>query len=288
MSGQDSLTAPFKPNPNPNPNKVITAQAIVAFCDDYLSADAFKDYSPNGLQVDGGQPIKHIVTGVTACEALIDAAIEVKADAIMVHHGYFWKGEPDPIVGMKGARIRKLMQHGISLIAYHLPLDAHPIIGNNAKLAERLGLTITGALYPHESHPVGNIATCKPQTSEDLTQTITQALGRAPLHIASYYDPLSTSGTSDNSAAQSRTIKRVGICTGGAQDMIDQAALMGCDAYISGEISERTTHSARELGIDYFACGHHATERDGIEALGKLIAEKFGLPVTFIDIDNPA
>lgn len=252
----------------------LFAKDITQFCDDYLSAASFQDYCPNGLQVDGGAQINRIVTGVTASEALIDAAIESKANAILVHHGYFWKGEPAPIIGMKGNRIRKLMQNGISLMAYHLPLDAHPIIGNNAVLAKALGLTITGALYPAEARPVGNIATCPPQSGETLCQTIEKVLGRKPLYV---------SGNRGNSK-----ITRIGICTGGAQDMIDQAALMGCEAYISGEISERTTHSARELGIDYFACGHHATERGGIEALGKLVAEHFGILVSFIDIDNPA
>ncbi len=269
------------------PSTPITAQALVQFCDEYLSSDAFKDYAPNGLQVDSGRPINNIVTGVTACEALIDAAIAAKADAIMVHHGYFWKGEPEPIVGMKAQRIRKLIHNGISLIAYHLPLDAHPVIGNNAKLAEMLGLTINGALYPHEAHPVGNIATCTPQSAESLTATITQTLGRVPLHISSGYSH-STDSASSLSTTTAKTIKRVGLCTGGAQDMIEQAAAMGCDAYISGEISERTTHSARELGIDYFAAGHHATERGGIQALGELVAQHFGISVTFIDIDNPA
>ena len=260
----------------------ISAQALTQFCDDYLSTSAFKDYAPNGLQIDGGRPIQRIVTGVTACEALIDAAIADNADAIMVHHGYFWKGEPATLTGMKGRRVRKLMQHGISMIGYHLPLDAHPISGNNAKLADMLGMTITGALYPTESHPVGNIATCTPQTADDLIATITQALGRTPLHISAEYH-------ADASAQKNgRLIERVGICTGGAQDMIEQAASMSCDAFISGEISERTTHSARELGIDYFACGHHATERGGIQALGEIVAQKFGLPVTFIDIENPA
>ena len=260
----------------------ITAEALTQFCDDYLSAALFKDYAPNGLQVDGGQPIQRIVTGVTACEALIDAAIADNADAIMVHHGYFWKGEPATITGMKGRRIRKLMQHGISMIGYHLPLDAHPIIGNNAKLAESLDLTITGALYPNESHPVGNVATCTPQSAQSLIAQITKALGRTPLHIPAHYK------AANHSADNDRLIERIGICTGGAQDMIEQAALMGCDAFISGEISERTTHIARELGIDYFACGHHATERGGIEALGKIVSQAFDLPVTFIDIDNPA
>ncbi|WP_352337854.1 Nif3-like dinuclear metal center hexameric protein [Psychrobacter sp. 16-MNA-CIBAN-0192] len=278
---------------NPAVPKPLSAQALTRFCDNYLSAGQFKDYAPNGLQVDGGQPIERIVTGVTACEALIDAAIAANADAIMVHHGYFWKGEPEPLIGMKGRRIRKLLQNGISLIAYHLPLDAHPIIGNNATLAQSLGLTIVGGLYPNEAHPVGNIATCAPQSAATFTHTITQALNRAPLYIASNYQ--NTAYLNDNKANNSESdindtklIERVGICTGGAQDMIEQAATMGCDAYISGEISERTTHSARELGIDYFACGHHATERGGIQALGELVAQQFNIPVTFIDIANPA
>lgn len=264
----------------------ISACALTQFCDDYLSSDTFKDYAPNGLQVDGGRSIQHIVTGVTACEALIDAAIAADADAIMVHHGYFWKGESEPLVGMKGRRIRKLLQHGISLIAYHLPLDAHPVIGNNAQLADMLGLSITGALYPHDANPVGNIATCAPQTADQLTTTITHALGRAPSHIASTYHHVPD--TEPNADDAPKLIERIGLCSGGAQDMIEQAAAMDCDAYISGEISERTTHSARELGIDYFACGHHATERGGIQALGELIAQEFGIAVTFIDIDNPA
>lgn len=263
----------------------ISIQDLTQFCDDYLSADSFKDYAPNGLQVDGGRPVQRIVTGVTACEALIDAAIAAHADTIMVHHGYFWKGESATITGMKGRRIRKLMQHGISMIGYHLPLDAHPVVGNNAKLAEVLNMTITGALYPNESHPVGNIATCTPQTADSLSAQITKALGRTPLHISAHYHH---ADSTTNKKTDEKLIERVGICTGGAQDMIEQAAIMNCDAFISGEISERTTHIARELGIDYFACGHHATERGGIQALGEVIAQQFDLPVTFIDIDNPA
>ena len=281
MTEHNSSTEPS----NQLSNTTISAQALTEFCDEYLSAAAFKDYAPNGLQVDGGRPIQRIVTGVTACEALIDAAIADKADAILVHHGYFWKGEPAPITGMKGQRIRKLMQHGISLIGYHLPLDAHPRIGNNAKLAEQLDMSIIGALYPTESYPVGNIATCTPQSAQSLITQITDALGRLPLHISAHYQ---TSDSNQSDTQNNRLIERVGICTGGAQDMIEQAALMGCDAFISGEISERTTHIARELGIDYFACGHHATERGGIQALGDIIAQQFSLPVTFIDIDNPA
>lgn len=253
---------------------------LAALLDDYLQVTAFHDYCPNGLQVDADQPIQKIVTGVTASQALIDQAIAHKAQAILVHHGYFWKGEPAPLTGMKGKRIRLLMQHGISLLAYHLPLDAHPVVGNNAQLAHALGWQLDEPLYPHEKMPVGNIVNlAEPISLDALMDKLTQALGRVPLHLSGN-DSLQTSDTP-------ATFKRIGICTGGAQDMIEQAALRGCDAYISGEVSERTTHAARELGIDYFACGHHATERGGIMALGDYVASQFGLTVEFIDINNP-
>lgn len=253
-------------------NTPITPTELTAICDEYLQASEFNDYCPNGLQVDADTPISRVITGVTACQALIDKAIEHNAQAILVHHGYFWKGEPAPLVGMKGKRIRTLLQHNISLIAYHLPLDAHPVIGNNAVLADELGLTITGALYPHEKHPVGNIATCLPTTSADFAKKIEQVLGRTPLYISD--DP-------------NRTLTKIALCTGGAQDMITQAHIMGCQAFISGEASERTTHLARELGVDYFGAGHHATERGGIKALGEHLADVLGLDVVFVDIDNP-
>ncbi|WP_114800199.1 Nif3-like dinuclear metal center hexameric protein [Moraxella canis] len=252
----------------------ISAQALAQFCDNYLNAHEFQDYCPNGLQVDAGRPIERIITGVTACQALIDQAIEAKAQAILVHHGYFWKGEDQPLVGMKGARVRKLMQNGISLIAYHLPLDAHPDIGNNRALADMLDLTITGALYPEQKHPIGNVATTSPILACEFADKIAKVLGRTPLHI------LASDGD--------RLLKHIALCTGGAQDMIDQAAAMGCDAFISGEISERTTHMARELGVDYFAAGHHATERGGVIRFGEVINQELGIDVTFIDIDNPA
>ncbi|PNK59905.1 Nif3-like dinuclear metal center hexameric protein [Psychrobacter sp. FDAARGOS_221] len=250
----------------------ISPTALAQWCDTYLQASEFSDYCPNGLQVDTDTPIENIITGVTASQNLIDAAIEANADAILVHHGYFWKGEPSPLTGMKGKRIRSLMQNNISLLAYHLPLDAHPIIGNNAILAEQLDLEITGALYPHEKHPVGNIAKCDPITIQDFITKVSDKLQRIPTHISAGND----------------VITRVGICTGGAQDMIEQAAAMDCQLYISGEISERTTHAARELGIDYLACGHHATEKGGIQALGDLIEQSLGLSVRFIDDPNPA
>lgn len=251
---------------------MIHPQALTQFCDDLLKASEFKDYCPNGLQVDADTPITKLITGVTACQALIDRAIDEKAQAILVHHGYFWKGESQTLTGMKGKRIRTLLQNNISLIAYHLPLDAHPVLGNNAILAKELGLDICGALYPEERHPVGNIATCTPIKAIDFKSKTHQALGREPLHIATNPDKI---------------LQKIALCTGGAQDMIEQAYLMGCDAFISGEVSERTTHFAREMGIDYFGAGHHATERGGIRALGELIEKELGISVQFIDIDNP-
>ena len=237
-----------------------------------LKVNEFQDYCPNGLQVDGGQPIRHIVTGVTASQALIEQAIEQNAQAIMVHHGYFWKGEPAPLVGIKGRRVRLLMQHGISLLAYHLPLDAHPQLGNNVQLAKSLGWQHLAPLYPTEKHPIGNIIDLtEPLTADGLLDKLSVTLNRQPLHLS----------------GGNQQILRVGICTGGAQDMIEQAAVMGCQAYISGEVSERTTHLARELGVDYFACGHHATERGGIKALGNYVRDTYALSVNFIDIENP-
>lgn len=249
----------------------LSPQQLQAWCNDYLLANEFKDYCPNGLQVDAAVDIKKIITGVTASEALIDKAIQENANAILVHHGYFWKGEDQCIVGMKGNRIRKLLQNGISLLAYHLPLDAHPEIGNNAQLAKLLQLENSEPLYPQEKHSIGNIYSAQNLSAVELIKMITQALNREPLHID----------------AGNESLNRIAICTGAAQDMIEQAAQMNCDAFISGEISERTTHLARELGVDYFACGHHATEIGGIKALGELINQRLDIDVEFVDINNP-
>lgn len=250
----------------------MTPNALEQLCNDYLHAKQFDDYCPNGLQVDGGQPIHHIITGVTASQALIDVAVQKGAQALIVHHGYFWRGENQPLTGMKGRRIRTLMQHGISLFAYHLPLDAHPTIGNNALLAKALGLTITGPLYPNQTHPVGNIATCPPISSSAFADKITQTLGRAPLHLSANPDKL---------------LVTIGLCTGAAQDMLTQAHKMGADAFLSGEVSERTTHEAHESGVDYFACGHHATETFGVKALGEYLQDHHNLKVEFFDLPNP-
>lgn len=244
---------------------------LVRWCDQTLSATSFKDYCPNGLQIEGQPVIKRLVTGVTASQALIEAAIEHQADAILVHHGYFWKGEAQPLTGIKGRRIKRLMQHDMSLIAYHLPLDAHPTYGNNRMLADLLGFEMTGGLDPSEARPIGNVGHCTPRTVPEMLSLLENKLGRPAQHLA----------------GGGNIIQKVGWCTGGAPDFIHQAAAQGCDAYISGEVSERTFHDAAELGIHYFACGHHATERGGVKRLGEEIASQFGISVVFIDLFNP-
>ncbi|MBP2699384.1 Nif3-like dinuclear metal center hexameric protein [Photobacterium lucens] len=247
--------------------------ALEALLNEFLSPHLIKDYCPNGLQVEGKTEVKKIITGVTACQALIDRAIEEKADALLVHHGFFWKGEPAEIRGMKYRRIKALIENGINLYAYHLPLDVHTQVGNNVQLAQRLGLDITGGLEQGNPRSVAIYGELEQAISgEDFAARIAMALQREPLHIA---------------PVQPQLIKKVGWCTGGGQDYIELAAQQGCDAFISGEVSERTTHTARELGIHYFAAGHHATERYGVKALGEWLAQEHSFDVTFIDIDNP-
>jgi dinuclear metal center YbgI/SA1388 family protein len=251
----------------------LSLSTLERFLDGLLLPARFADYCPNGLQVEGRAEVARIVTGVTASQALIDAAIESGADAIVVHHGYFWKGESPTITGMKRRRIAALLRHDISLLAYHLPLDAHPELGNNAQLAARLGFTVTGGLQPDAAAPIGNVGHLD-QVMEPaaLAQRIAGRLGRAPLLVAGGEHPVRT----------------IGWCTGGAQGYIEQAAALGVDAFLSGEISEQTVHIARELGIHYFAAGHHATEKWGVQALGERLAREFGIAHQFIDIDNPA
>ncbi|OEF24026.1 Nif3-like dinuclear metal center hexameric protein [Vibrio rumoiensis] len=238
-----------------------------------LSPQLVKDYCPNGLQVEGCTEIKKVVTGVTASKALIDAAVEANADALLVHHGYFWKGEAEPIIGMKGARIRSLIQNNMNLYAYHLPLDIHPQLGNNAQLANLLGIKVEGGLEGHAQSVAMHGSFESELTGPELQNRIETVLKRKPLHIAA-----------DD---EGKKIKTIGWCTGGGQDYLELAAKFGLDAFISGEISERTTYIARELGIHYFAAGHHATERYGVKALGGWLAKEHGLDVEFIDIDNP-
>jgi len=251
---------------------MVKLTELTRYCDGLLEIDRFKDYCPNGLQVEGKPQIEHIVCGVTACQALIDAAIEQQADAILVHHGYFWRGEDARIVGIKRQRIQALLTSATSLLAYHLPLDAHPVLGNNAQLADRLGLSVDGQFGP-EQPAIGLYGHLDEVTlATDFLHTIEEKLNRTAIHIP----------------GEVEKIQKVAWCTGGAQSYIQLAADLGVDAYISGEISEQTTHIARECGVHYFAAGHHATERYGVQALGTHLSEHFGIKSTFIDIDNPA
>ncbi|MFP1748035.1 type 2 GTP cyclohydrolase I [Lonsdalea quercina] len=237
--------------------------------DRFLNVSAFSDYAPNGLQVEGRSDVKRIVTGVTACQALLDAAVAQQADAVLVHHGYFWKSEPAVIRGMKRRRLKTLLANDINLYGYHLPLDAHPEIGNNACLADMLNITTLGEI--DSLLPYGELR--QPQSGDELRHQLEEALGRSVLHCG------------DHAPAM---IKRVAWCTGGGQGFIDQAADFGVDAFITGEVSEKTVHTAREMGLHFYAAGHHATERAGIRALGEWLAQQHGFDVTFIDIPNPA
>lgn len=234
-----------------------------------LNTAAFSDYGPNGLQVEGRPEVKKIVTGVTASQVLLDEAVRLNADAVLVHHGYFWKNEPAIIKGMKRNRLKTLLANDINMFGWHLPLDAHPQLGNNAQLAKLLGIEVRGQI--DQLLPWGELT--GGLTGEQLAQRISQVLGREPLHCG------------DNAP---KHIRRIAWCSGGGQGYIDAAAAFGVDAFITGEVSEQTIHSAREQGLHFYAAGHHATERCGIQALGEWLAEHYDLDVTFIDIPNPA
>lgn len=247
---------------------MATRDEILRTIDEWLQPGNFQDYCPNGLQVEGRTRVDSIVSGVTASRALIDAAIEQQADLILVHHGYFWKGEEQAIRGIKRQRIKQLLVHDLNMAAYHLPLDDHPEYGNNRQLAEVLGI--------RNPRPLGGLVwqgeLSEPLPAAEFAQSIAKALNREPLLVAAGDHPVRT----------------VGWCTGGAQGYINLALEAGLDAYISGEISEPTAHTAREGGIHYYAAGHHATERYGVKALGAALAAEFGIRHQFIDCDNPA
>ncbi|RZG45056.1 Nif3-like dinuclear metal center hexameric protein [Acinetobacter wuhouensis] len=245
---------------------------IIQWCDQTLKSHEFKDYAPNGLQIEGKAEVKKILCAVTASQDAIDAAIAQHADLLLVHHGYFWKGEPYPITGMRGKRIKALIQNDISLVGYHLPLDSHPTLGNNAEIARILELENIEALDPSERNPIGNIGYLKNAMSpEAFKNFVSEKLHFDAIHLPS----------------EKTTIQKVGFCTGGAQDFIGKAATMNCDAYISGEVSERTFYEAKELDVHYYACGHHATERYGVQRLGQAIAEKFDIKYSYFELNNP-
>jgi len=251
---------------------MVTLTELVNYTNGLLNIHQFADYCPNGLQVEGKPEVRKLVTGVTACQALVDQAIDTSADAIIVHHGYFWKSEDPCITGMKKNRLTSLLKANLSLLAYHLPLDAHPDYGNNAQLARVLEFKVDGRFGRGTSDQLGVYGSLSTVMSADeLGAHIRLKLGRTPQHIA----------------GNERPIQRVAWCTGAAQGYIEQAVAVGVDAFISGEISEQTVHVARESGIHFYAAGHHATERYGAQALGAHLANQFGLEHQFIDIDNP-
>lgn len=236
---------------------------------DELKVSEIQDYAPNGLQVEGRPHVQKIITGVTACQALLDVAVEKKADAVIVHHGYFWKNEPAIIKGMKRQRLKTLLTNDINLYGYHLPLDAHHKLGNNAQLAHLMGVQINGQIDP--LMPFGFFDS--PIKPEELTDRLETRLGRKVLHCG------------DNAKDE---IRQIAWCTGGGQGFILQAAEFGVDAFVTGEVSEQTIHIAREMGIHFYSAGHHATERYGIKALTKWLVDQHGLDAEFVDIDNPA
>jgi len=249
---------------------MVSRKGLEQFLHDYLNVDQFKDYCPNGLQVEGSENIQTLVTGVTASQALIDKAVALNADAILVHHGYFWKGEFEPIVGVKKRRIGSLIANDINLFAFHLPLDMHPVSGNNVQLANELSLTVLDGVEPILGFPGIICDFDEYKSAFDVRELLSKNLEFDVLHVG-----------------EGGAVKRVAICTGAAQGYIDLLIDKGIDAYISGEISERTVHSAVEAGIHYFAAGHHATEKGGVQALGELLKTEFNLNVYFIDLPVP-
>lgn len=248
---------------------MVSLVELCRYADAYLEIGRFRDYAPNGLQVEGRPEVGRLVTGVTASQALLEAALDWEADAVLVHHGYFWRGESPVISGIRRNRLKTLLGHDLSLIAYHLPLDAHPEVGNNAQLAMRLGWLAESPLTPEGVGSFGRPD--EPQTIRILVERVGKVLGREPQWIE----------------AGGERIERVAWCTGAAQNYLDQAISQGAQIYLSGEISEQTVHLAREAGVHYIAAGHHATERYGVQALGEHLARHFGLEHRFVDIDNP-
>jgi dinuclear metal center YbgI/SA1388 family protein len=248
---------------------------LLAQFDALLQPERFKDYGPNGLQVEGRMPVRRLVTGVTASLALIEAAIAVNADAVLVHHGLFWRGQDCRVTGWMRRRLGQLLAHNISLFAYHLPLDAHPQLGNNAQLGQRLGLTIQSQFGEQDLGCLGRSA-LPFANARALADHVEAALGRSVVLVP---------GSDEGSA---KPLRHIAWCTGGAQSYFEAAIAAGADAFITGEISEPQAHYARECGVAYVACGHHASERYGVQAIGAHVAAELGLEHQFIDIDNPA
>jgi dinuclear metal center YbgI/SA1388 family protein len=250
-------------------NSAVDRDALAKFLDEFLSVPRFKDYCPNGLQVEGRAQIRRIVTGVTANAALLDAAIACEADAVLVHHGYFWRGEDARLLGVKRDRIARLLHADLNLFAFHLPLDVHPVVGNNAQLGLRMGWPIEARCGDQDLVALGTLPITV--TLAELGRQVEARLGRTPLLIGD----------------KERQVARIAWCTGGAQGFFADAIAAGVDVYLTGEVSEQHYHLATESGVGFIAAGHHATERFGIQALGERLVEEFGLEHRFIDIPNP-
>lgn len=242
---------------------------LQGYLDSLLEVAKFKDYCPNGLQVEGRPEVGRIICGVTASQALLDAAVARGADAVLVHHGYFWRGDDSRITGIRRRRIATLIANDINLFAYHLPLDAHPELGNNAQLARLMGWRPDGRFGEQDLGWTGSVA--EPVALAQLARSVALRVGREPLVLG---DP-------------ERPVRRLAWCTGGAQGYFEQAIACGVDCFISGEASEPTTHLARESGVAYLGIGHHASERYGVMALGAHLAATFGIEAAFVEVDNP-
>ena len=251
---------------------MVERTALLALTDGLLQPERFKDYCPNGLQVEGRPQVQSIASGVTASLALIQAAIEAGADTLLVHHGLFWRNQTGTVTGWLKSRLALLLQHDINLLAYHLPLDAHPALGNNAQLATHLGFRVDGRFGEQGLGFVGQAPTAF-EHGQALAQHLQSRLGKQPVSVV---------------PDAKRPVRRMAWCTGGAQNLFEEVIAQGVDAFITGEISEPQAHLARETGVSFFACGHHATERYGAPALGAHLAEQLGVKHVFIDIDNPA
>ena len=247
----------------------MKSETLAHYLDELLETARFKDYCPNGLQVEGRAAIGKIVTGVTASQALVDQAVARGADALLVHHGWFWRGEDGRVTGFRKKRLQTLLTHDINLIAYHLPLDGHAEFGNNAQLAQRLGWTVEGRFGEQDVGWYGRLD--ETQALGEVAHRVSAELGREPLVIGE----------------ETQQVSRIAWCSGGAQSLFEAALSLGVQVFLSGEISEQHVHLAHETGVAYLAVGHHASERYGVEALAAHLAAKFGLDCAFIDIDNP-
>jgi dinuclear metal center YbgI/SA1388 family protein len=240
---------------------------LAAYLDGLLESGRFRDYCPNGLQVEGRAEVRRLVCGVTASRALLEAALAVDADAVLVHHGWFWRGEDGRVTGIRRARLKTLLENDISLFAYHLPLDAHAELGNNAQLARRMGWAVEGRFAEQDVGYLGSAT----GTAAEIAEGLAHELGRRPLLVGD----------------GARPVKHIAWCSGGAQGYFEQAIAAGADLYVSGEISEQTVHLAHESGVPYIAAGHHATERYGVQAVGAHLAERFGIECRYVELDNP-